>query len=121
MTAAAEEGADKVAPRRTDPATNPDGLAVRAVGHPPVPPASPRSRRVAGSDPRRRGLPSGFASIRDIVSFIAGVAVIAHEVWWSSGHPEVAILSVGVALAGLPVVFGADEKKPPPPPQEPAP
>lgn len=67
-------------------------------------------------------MPSGFASIRDILSFIAGVAIIANEVFLQS-TVEVAVLTVGVALAGLPVVFGADEKRNPPPPpagEEPA-
>lgn len=67
----------------------------------------PRGRRV-------HGLPSGFTSLRDLLSFISGVGIIAHEVWWAGGHPQVAILTVGVALAGLPVVFGADEKRKPP-------
>lgn len=59
---------------------------------------------------RRRLMPSGFASIRDLLSFGAGVAIIAHEVWWAK-TVDVAILAVGATLAGLPVVFGADERK----------
>lgn len=58
-------------------------------------------------------MPSGFASLRDILSFIAGVAIIANEVFIQS-TVEIAVLTVGVALAGLPVVFGADEKRKPP-------
>ena len=57
-------------------------------------------------------MPSGFSSVRDILSFVAGIAMIANEVFFSE-QVEVAILTVGVALAGLPVVFGADEKRRP--------
>jgi hypothetical protein len=81
-----------------------DATPHRMTRRPPVP--------AAHDDPGRRwrALPSGFASIRDLLSFGAGVAIIAHEVWWSK-RVDVAILAVGATLAGLPVVFGADEKK----------
>lgn len=81
------------------PETSPENKAVR--------PRVPGARNVPKK--KRRGLPSGFASIRDLLSFFAGVSIIAHEVWWAE-PVDVAILAVGVTLAGLPVVFGADEK-----------
>lgn len=93
------------------PQTNPDNKAVR----PPVPDATAPAPPAEQSKGRRiAGMPSGFTSLRDLLSFISGVGIIAHEVWWSNGPPQVAILTVGVALAGLPVVFGADERKKPP-------
>lgn len=98
--------------RYAAPDTSPENTAIRpAVPGPPAPAAeASRGRRI-------HGLPSGFTSLRDLLSFISGVTIIAHEVWWASGgHPQVAILTVGVALAGLPVVFGADEKRKPPSP-----
>ena len=72
-------------------------------------PAMPRVRPVTPTVKRQR-MPSGFSSVRDILSFVAGIAMIANEVFLSA-QVEVAILTVGVALAGLPVVFGADEKR----------
>lgn len=58
----------------------------------------------------KRGLPSGFSSIRDLICFIAGLAIVGNEVFLS---PEIAAgaIGVGVALLGLPLVFGADERK----------
>lgn len=58
----------------------------------------------------RRGLPSGFASIRDLICFVAGLIIIGNEVFFSS-QIEAYAIGVGVALAGLPLVFGADERK----------
>lgn len=74
-------------------------------------PAMPRVQPVTVTVKRvRQRMPSGFSSVRDILSFVAGIAMIANEVFLSA-QVEVAILTVGVALAGLPVVFGADEKR----------
>lgn len=58
----------------------------------------------------RRGLPSGFASIRDLICFVAGLIIIGNEVFFSPVIEAYAI-GVGVALLGLPLVFGADERK----------
>lgn len=80
--------------------------------NPAMPAVRPRSQRRESRRERAR-MPSGFSSIRDILSFIAGLAIISNEVFLSD-KVEVAILTVGVALAGLPVVFGADEKRRPP-------
>lgn len=55
-------------------------------------------------------MPSGFSSLRDLLSFLAGMVIVGNEVFFQS-EVEVALLTVGVALLGLPVVFGADEKK----------
>jgi hypothetical protein len=70
-------------------------------------PATPDTPAVAKE---RRGLPSGFASIRDLICFIAGLIIIGNEVFFSHGIEAYAI-GVGVALLGLPLVFGADERK----------
>ena len=62
--------------------------------------------------PRHRGrlLPSGFTTIRDIVTFVAGLGFVANEVFISETS-EPAIIAVGVTMMGLPLVFGADERK----------
>jgi hypothetical protein len=58
----------------------------------------------------RRGLPSGFTTLRDIVSYLAGMVVIGHEVFFTATI-EVYAIGVGLALLGLPLVFSADERK----------
>ena len=55
-------------------------------------------------------MPSGFATIRDLLSFAAGMVIILNEVFVSP-TVEAAAVGVGVALTGLPLVFGADERK----------
>jgi hypothetical protein len=61
-------------------------------------------------DRRRRNRRSGqfsfgFATMRDLLSFLAGMGIIAHEVLVSETVDPYAI-GVGVALTGLPIVFG---------------
>lgn len=63
---------------------------------------------------RRRVLPTGFATIRDILTFTVGVGIILNEVFLQP-TVEPASIAVGVAMTGLPLVFGADERKKPPP------
>lgn len=68
----------------------------------------------------RKRLPSGFATIRDALTFAAGMFIIGLEVL-GSGDVEPAVLAVGLTMTGLPLVFGADERRrkggdPPPPP-----
>jgi hypothetical protein len=53
---------------------------------------------------------TGFATLRDVLSFLVGVGITVHEVFLSSSV-ELYALTAGVALMGLPLVFGADEKK----------
>ena len=61
--------------------------------------------------PRHRGrLPSGFTTIRDLLTFTAGLGFIGNEVFISE-NSEPAIIAVGAAMMGLPLVFGADERK----------
>lgn len=79
------------------------------------------------NDQRRRLLPSGFATIRDALTFAAGMVVIGVEVF-GKGDVEPAVLAVGLTMTGLPLVFGADERRrgngnnagDPPPPTNPA-
>jgi hypothetical protein len=71
----------------------------------PVKPKAPGSR-VA-----RRSLPTGFATIRDVISFGLGGVIVCNEVFFSPSVEAYAI-GVGVALMGLPLVFGADERRP---------
>lgn len=59
----------------------------------------------------RRGLPSGFSTLRDVISFLLGIGIVINEVWLSDTVEAYAI-GVGVALMGLPLVFGADERRP---------
>lgn len=58
----------------------------------------------------RRVLPSGFQTIRDATTFLLGLGIICNEVFVQDSV-EAAAMTVGIALLGLPVVFGADEKK----------
>lgn len=55
-------------------------------------------------------LPSGFATIRDVLAFGAGMAIIYNEVFRSK-TVDAAAVAVGISLTGLPIVFGADEKR----------
>lgn len=60
--------------------------------------------------PKRARLPSGFTTLRDVFTFGMGIAIIVWEVFVSSEVSE-AVLAVGLSMAGLPIVFGADEKR----------
>lgn len=70
-----------------------------------------RRTNQGGRDKRGSGQPftSGFATLRDVLSFVMGMAIIAHEVWWAD-TAEAAIIGFGLALTGLPFVLGADER-----------
>lgn len=68
----------------------------------PKPEPAPRRRRTT--------LPSGFATIRDIITFFAGLGFVCNEVFISP-TAEPAIIAVGLTMMGLPLVFGADERK----------
>jgi hypothetical protein len=68
----------------------------------PAPARTPRKRRFR--------LASGFATVRDLISFSAGMVIICHEVFFAH-EVQAAAVGVGVALTGLPLVFGADERK----------
>jgi hypothetical protein len=59
---------------------------------------------------RRREFSSGFATLRDFVLFLVGLAVIANEVFFQ-GKVEPASMAVGLAMTGLPLVFSADERR----------
>lgn len=71
----------------------------------PVPQPSPPSQ-----PPERKRFGSGFATARDLITFLAGLAFVGNEVFISS-TAEPAIIAVGVTMMGLPLVFGADERK----------
>lgn len=58
----------------------------------------------------RRGLPTGFATIRDVISFVLGMGIVINEVFFSPSVEAYAI-GVGVTLMGLPLVLGADERR----------
>lgn len=72
----------------------------------PTPPAS--APQPSPSERKRFG--SGFATARDLITFIAGLAFVGNEVFVSA-TAEPAIIAVGVTMMGLPLVFGADERK----------
>ncbi|MEV6524998.1 hypothetical protein AB0M43_23880 [Longispora sp. NPDC051575] len=54
---------------------------------------------------RRRRLKPGFATVRDIVSYLAGLTIIGYEVFVSERVDGTAIV-VGMALIGLPPALG---------------
>lgn len=61
--------------------------------------------------PRHRGrLPSGFTTVRDILSFVFGAAIIVNEVFIEQ-TVEPMVIAIGATMFGLPVVFNADERK----------
>lgn len=72
---------------------------------------------VTGEAGRRRMLPSGFATLRDVVTFVIGLGIIINEVFLQPSV-EPAAVAIGVSLTGLPLVFGADERRRPGPPGE---
>jgi hypothetical protein len=55
-------------------------------------------------------MPSGFATVRDVVTFVVGMVIIASEVFGSK-TVQPAVLAVGLTMTGLPLVFGADERR----------
>lgn len=74
----------------------------------------PLTRRAARAVERtdRDRFSSGFHTLRDLASFVFGVALIVHEVFVNT-QADAYIVGVGVAFCGLPLVLGADEKKRP--------
>jgi len=59
---------------------------------------------------RRQMLPSGFATLRDAFLFVLGIVIICYEAF-AADKIEPYVLAVGLAMTGLPVVFGADERR----------
>lgn len=53
---------------------------------------------------------SGFSTLRDVLLFVFGAGIVVNEVFISDSV-ELYALTAGVAMLGLPLVFGADEKK----------
>lgn len=71
---------------------------------------TPVTPAAAVVEKKRRGLPSGFTTLRDAISFLLGAVILINEIFFSNGVEPYAI-GVAVALMGLPLVFGADERK----------
>jgi hypothetical protein len=69
----------------------------------------PAHHRRKRREPRRR-LPSGFSTLRDLLSFVVGMVIIGNEVFFSETVEPYAV-GVGVALTGLPLVFGAQDRR----------
>lgn len=63
-----------------------------------------------GGPPAKSRFPSGFSTVRDLVSFLAGLTIIFNEVFLSV-QVEPYALGVGIALAGLPLALQADERR----------
>lgn len=59
---------------------------------------------------RKPRFQSGFSTLRDLITFVAGLAVILNEVFLSATVQPYA-LGVGVALCGLPLALQADERR----------
>lgn len=55
-------------------------------------------------------MPSGFTTLRDLISFVAGLAIVVNEVAISA-TVEVYALGAGLALMGLPLMLNADERR----------
>lgn len=49
-----------------------------------------------------RGLPSGFASVRDALSFLVGSGILVYSIVVAPPPPEALSIGAGVALIGLP-------------------
>ncbi|MEV8095215.1 hypothetical protein [Kitasatospora sp. NPDC085879] len=67
----------------------------------------------AGRRPRRRTRwreITGLRTIRDLVLFVLGMAVIVREVWTPPADPSVIV--TGLTLAGLPAALSRDERPP---------
>jgi hypothetical protein len=79
------------------------------VTNPPVDPGEKASQPTPPATAKHR-LPSGFSTLRDLITFIAGLAVILNEVFLSLTVEPYA-LGVGIALAGLPLALQADERR----------
>lgn len=75
------------------------------------------ARRATNGGTSRRMLPTGFATLRDVVTFVIGLGIIINEVFLQP-TVEPAAVAIGVAMTGLPLVFGADERRKAPPPGE---
>jgi hypothetical protein len=73
-------------------------------GPPTVPMPAPVEQRP------RRALPTGFATLRDLLLFLIGLVIIANEVFFQP-NVEPASMAVGLAMTGLPLVFSADERR----------
>jgi hypothetical protein len=92
-----------VTERRPPAKRAPAKRAPRKVTPPePEPPVKRRSITIR--------LPSGFSTLRDVIAFLAGMAIIVNEVFLSKKVDPSAV-AVGVSLTGLPLVFGADERR----------
>lgn len=98
--APAKRAPAKRAPRKV---AEPEPIVEVEVAPPPPPPAK-QARTITIR------LPSGFATIRDVLAFAAGMAIIVHEVFMSK-TVDASAVAVGVSLTGLPLVFGADERR----------
>jgi hypothetical protein len=44
--------------------------------------------------------------VRDVLSYLAGLAVIAHEVFWPPEGVDPTAVGAGLVLAGLPLLLG---------------
>lgn len=76
---------------------------------PRKPGAHRRQPAPAPEEPKRRVLKSGFTTLRDLVSFLLGAAIIVHEVL--SPTVELFAMGAGLSLMGLPFALAADEKR----------
>ena len=67
---------------------------------------------VTAPEPKPKGgrLPLGFATLRDVLTFMVGMVIIGYEVFVSA-KVDAAVLAVGLTMTGLPLVFGADERR----------
>ena len=68
-------------------------------------------RTTAARRRRRRKMTSGFSTVRDLLSYLLGLAVIGYEVF-AADKVDWGALLVGMGLMGLPLALGAGDPRP---------
>lgn len=58
-----------------------------------------------------RFLPSGFTSLREVISYLIGTGVLVYGVVEAPSDRQLVVVGAGLALLGAPIVGGIFEKK----------
>ena len=56
-------------------------------------------------------MPSGFASLREVVSYLIGTGVLVYGVVMAEQDRQLVIIGAGLALLGSPMVGGLFDRK----------
>jgi hypothetical protein len=75
-----------------------------------VVPPRPRDGRHDGdahvpAERRRWLLPSGFRTLRDLMAYLLGAAMVVHEVFMAT-YLDYKIVAIGAGLMGIPLAIG---------------